>query len=115
MPPLDVNADILELKGRCSRVLAAYSTASTLSCHTNGEPRLRCYKRPDFDMNKHHMLRTCYTCSLLLSLLPMTVEGQVFLFECQAEDKEFDKLEEVFLALSTSVLGNATSAAGETL
>jgi hypothetical protein len=46
--------------------------------------------------------------------LPITVEGQVFLFECQAEDKEFEELEEVFLALSTSVLGNATSAAGET-
>ena len=57
-----------------------------------------------------------YCLDLLVSwsLLPMTVEGQVFLFECQAEDKEFDKLEDVFLALATSVLGNATSAAEET-
>lgn len=57
-----------------------------------------------------------YCLDLLVSwsLLPITVEGQVFLFECQAEDKEFEELEEVFLALSTSVLGNATSAAEET-
>jgi hypothetical protein len=53
-----------------------------------------------------------YCLDMLVSwtLLPITVEGQVFLFECQAEDKEFEELEEVFMALSISVLGHATSA-----
>jgi hypothetical protein len=45
-------------------------------------------------------------------LLPITIGGQVFLFESQAEDKEFDELEPVFMALSTSVLGNAQPESG---
>jgi hypothetical protein len=47
-------------------------------------------------------------------LMPITTKGQVFLFEFQAEDKEFDEMESVFLAISTSVLGNASSSASKT-
>ena len=43
----------------------------------------------------------------------MVMEGQVFLFEFQAEDKEFEEMEAVFLAISTSVLGYAPSSASE--
>ena len=56
-----------------------------------------------------------YYLDLLVSwcLMPITMEGQVFLFEFQAEDKEFEEMEAVFLAISTSVLGNAPSSASE--
>ena len=56
-----------------------------------------------------------YYLDLLVSwcLMPITMEGQVFLFEFQAEDKEFDEMESVFLAISTSVLGNAPSSVSE--
>ena len=56
-----------------------------------------------------------YYLDLLVSwcLMPITKEGQVFLFEFQAEDHEFDDMETVFLAISTSVLGNAPSSVSE--
>ena len=56
-----------------------------------------------------------YCLDMLVSwcLMPITMEGQVFLFEFQAEDKEFDEMEKVFLAISTSVLGYAPFSASE--